>query len=84
MLRSVDLVAAHGEHVDAHPFRINPVFAERLDSFLFLEKHVSVQGHTSACSYKNKKESSYIGKKQAESHEIVGIYLSGRHEEVYL
>ena len=53
-------------------------------AFLFLEKHVSVQGHTSACSYKNKKESSYIGKKQAESHEIVGIYLSGRHEEVYL
>ena len=27
----MDLVAAHGEHVDAHPFRINPVFAERLD-----------------------------------------------------
>ena len=53
-------------------------------AFLFLEKPASVQGHTSACSYKNKKESSYIGKKQAESHEIVGIYLSGRHEEVYL
>ena len=53
-------------------------------AFLFLAKPASVQGLTSACSYKNKKESSYIGKKQAESHEIVGIYLSGRHEEVYL
>ena len=35
-------------------------------------------------SYKNNKQSGYIGKFQAELHEIVGIYLSGRHEEAYL
>ena len=50
----------------------------------FLEKSVSVQGFVSTCSYKNNKQSSYIGKIQAELYEITGIYLSGRHEEAYL
>ena len=53
-------------------------------AFLFLAKPASVQGLTSACSYKNKKQSGYIGKIQAEIHESAGNYLSGRHEEAYL